>query len=153
MSLVSSQPVTDKSGSQLSSQLDDRFDGRIICVLILLFIVYTSNNVSEISKSSTATQPLSFTKISEELSLPVMLHSQATPLQPKVFTFEKIPINSADKDLLITIKGIGPVLAEKILSARREGLFFHGQEDLRKLPTIGIKRAEYLSSQVSFTTR
>lgn len=122
------------------NELRNRFDGRIVWVLALLFSIYICNCLPESQNSHAQSKGA------------IKLQNLATPHQSRVFIYGKIPINSAEKDLLVTIKGIGPSLAEKIVAARKNGLYFHDQEDLQNLPTIGVKRAAYLASQVSFTT-
>lgn len=55
---------------------------------------------------------------------------------------EKININIADKDLLITIPGIGEKRAEDIIAYREENGGFQTTEDIMKIKGIGEKTFE-----------
>ncbi len=55
---------------------------------------------------------------------------------------EKINLNIAGKDELISLPGIGPVTAEKIIAKRLEMGSFSSIEDLLLVPGIGIKTIE-----------
>jgi competence ComEA-like helix-hairpin-helix protein len=66
------------------------------------------------------------------------------------FFFLPVPINSADKELLMTIKGIGPALAETIISYREQFGPFRDSLDLKKLHGIGARRAASLATELTF---
>lgn len=66
------------------------------------------------------------------------------------FFFKKMPINSADKAALMTIKGIGPKLAESILQSRSEDGLFKKSSDLLKISGIGPKRVLYFEKMFDF---
>ncbi|MCP3891316.1 MAG: hypothetical protein GY702_20995 [Desulfobulbaceae bacterium] len=66
------------------------------------------------------------------------------------FFFDKIPINSASFDLLMTIKGVGPHLAESIIQYREDYGFFESSTSLLKLKGVGEKRVAYFEDQFSF---
>ena len=66
------------------------------------------------------------------------------------FFFEKLPINEADKEALMTIKGIGPKLAENILLHRLEYGPFKRSVDLLKISGVGPKRALYFEKMFDF---
>ena len=66
------------------------------------------------------------------------------------FMFLPIPINEADRELLITVPGIGPRLAEQILALRRKNKQFTRPEDLLVLPGIGRRRLQHLVDHLSF---
>lgn len=66
------------------------------------------------------------------------------------FFFKPIPINSASKELLMTIKGIGPMMAEAIISQRRNAGPFSNPEDLLRIRGVGRKRMAYLANLLSF---
>jgi competence protein ComEA len=51
--------------------------------------------------------------------------------------FQPIPINRADKDILTTLPGIGPVLAEKIVQRRNDHGPFRSKEELLHVSGIG----------------
>ena len=61
------------------------------------------------------------------------------------FFFQAIPLNSADKEMLMTVKGIGPTLAESIITYRQNCGPFRNIEDLTKIPGVGTKRAASLA--------
>lgn len=67
-----------------------------------------------------------------------------------VFLFNPIPINEATFELLQTVKGVGPKLAEKIITYRLQVGPFIGPESIQQLTGVGEKRAQYLATQFSF---
>jgi len=65
------------------------------------------------------------------------------------FFFKQISINSSSRELLMTIKGVGPVMAEAIISQRRiSGPFTH-PDDLLRIRGVGPKRMAYLANHLS----
>lgn len=54
----------------------------------------------------------------------------------------KVNLNTADKNLLIAIPGIGEKLAERIITYRREKGNFRQPEELKSIPGIGEKKYE-----------
>ena len=73
---------------------------------------------------------------------------QCTP-----FYFKLVPINSCnDKLLLLSVPGIGPTLAESILSTRREIGYFLNMKDLLLVPGIGESRMLSFSKHFSFAS-
>lgn len=66
------------------------------------------------------------------------------------FFWGRIPINQADKPLLMTIRGIGPDLAEKIIKARKERGFLKNINDLTQIKGIGKRRAAYFKNTFDF---
>jgi len=69
---------------------------------------------------------------------------------PEPLLFKKINVNTADRELLQTIKGVGPSLADAIVSRREQSGRFHSGEDLQKIKGVGEKKAVYLSQQLRF---
>jgi predicted flap endonuclease-1-like 5' DNA nuclease len=64
--------------------------------------------------------------------------------------FKPIPINRADKEILCTLPGIGPVMAERIL-ARREAIGgFKRIDELQMIQGIGPKKLALLRAHISF---
>jgi len=61
------------------------------------------------------------------------------PLPAKVANvfFLPIAINKVDKDMLCTLPGVGPVLADRILAKRRETSGFKNIDDLLQVKGIG----------------
>lgn len=72
---------------------------------------------------------------------------------PAIYTpyfFELIPINSADKDMLMSVKGIGPALAHDIVAYRQQIGPFRKSTDLLNLRGIGPKRASKFATAFTF---
>jgi competence protein ComEA len=61
-----------------------------------------------------------------------------------------VHINSASVDELCALNGVGPKLAEKILTTRNALGPFKSPEDLQKVPGIGKKKMEKLLLGVIF---
>jgi competence ComEA-like helix-hairpin-helix protein len=66
------------------------------------------------------------------------------------FLFELIPINSADRDMLMTVNGIGPAMAENIFLYRQKFGLFKTSLDLENLHGVGPKRAAKFASVFTF---
>jgi hypothetical protein len=64
--------------------------------------------------------------------------------------FQPIPINFSNRTLLMSIRGIGPSLADNILQTRNITGGFTGPEDLLKINGVGPGRFEKFKSQFSF---
>ena len=61
------------------------------------------------------------------------------------FAFAAVEVNTADASQLETVRGIGPAMSAKILTARKNGAF-KDWEDLRtRVPGIGTKKASSVS--------
>ena len=67
-----------------------------------------------------------------------------------LFNLEKIPVNLADAELLATVPGIGPALADRIIEERNRSGFFQYPADLVKVQGIGTRRAEQFQSYLRF---
>lgn len=76
--------------------------------------------------------------------------TNSMPAEFSPFFFEKMDINEADKELLMTVKGIGPKLADSILQSRLEYGPFTKVEDLLKIKGVGSKRAKYFETLFVF---
>lgn len=74
----------------------------------------------------------------------------SVPARYTPFFFLPVPINSADKELLMTIKGIGPALADTIVSYREQFGPFKNSLDLQNLHGIGARRAASLTTELTF---
>lgn len=59
-----------------------------------------------------------------------------------------VDLNAADAQALLTLPGVGPVLAERILAYRRVHGPFRAAEDLLLVPGVGPKRWERLRELV-----
>lgn len=63
------------------------------------------------------------------------------------FFFFPVAINYCDKELLMSVKGIGPALAEKILQTRKSIGYFMSPKDLLMVQGIGpVKLLEFTPS-------
>lgn len=67
------------------------------------------------------------------------------------FLFLPVAINFCDKELLMSIRGIGPGLAGKILQKRAEIGTFRKPEDLLLVKGIGVVRLRSISPYLSFS--
>lgn len=76
------------------------------------------------------------------------LHQDLRNPSLAVFYFQKVPVNRASSELLQTVPGIGPRLAEDILEYRKVNGPFTGLESIKKLSGVGDKRAQYLMTQL-----
>jgi len=56
----------------------------------------------------------------------------------------KVSINTADRAALLACPGIGPVTADRILAARREGAFTSWEDFQRRVPGFGTTKMERL---------
>jgi comEA protein len=76
---------------------------------------------------------------------PAMIHLQHIQVLLPDFV-ERMPvnINNATTDELITLPGIGPALAQRIIEERRENGSFRTVEDLVRVSGIGPKTVEGL---------
>ena len=67
------------------------------------------------------------------------------------FFFKPIPINYSDMSLLMSVKGIGPSLAERIITERNKNGLFTSPKDLLKVKGIGTSRLLKLKPYLSFS--
>lgn len=73
----------------------------------------------------------------------------APPHLAQIF-FLPVSINRADKELLTSLPGIGPRLAERIIALREEKGAFQDQTELLAVPGIGQTKLNRLLKRVSF---
>ena len=66
------------------------------------------------------------------------------------FFYHPVKINMADREMLETVKGVGPSLAEKILTHRRLVGSFKKPADLQKLSGVGRKKAAAIAAEFNF---
>lgn len=137
-------------------------DGRLQLVLTIAFLYLSWNSVAHWVSSfsvSPAVKRAHLRSVSpsrlvieydEELDNTLTLHSNENPARHVPFFFQSIPINSADKEMLMTVKGIGPALAESIISHRQHFGPFKSLIDLTKIQGVGAKRAASLAPFLFF---
>ena len=71
--------------------------------------------------------------------------------EPQVFD-EEININTADNELLCTLKGIGEVTADKIIAYRTEHGDFGAIEEIMNVSGIGEKTFEQIKDAICVST-
>ena len=91
---------------------------------------------------TTTPEHLDFTK------KPVNASSINANLTP--FFFEPVPINICDKTLLLSVRGIGPALADNIISTRTTIGVFKNKNDLLRVSGIGESRMNRFAESLSF---
>ena len=74
--------------------------------------------------------------------------SRRPPAKLAPLFFKPIPINKADEELLITIPGIGPVLAKRIIEFRKEHGRITAIEELDEVKGIGPAKLEKLKAHL-----
>ncbi len=65
----------------------------------------------------------------------------------------RVDVNSADTDELLLLPGVGPTIAQRIMSFRAENGSFSSCEDLRQVHGIGPKTVERLRPYLLFEDR
>lgn len=69
------------------------------------------------------------------------------------FYFLPVPINSADKKLLMTVQGVGPVLGERIIAYREKHGRIKNQQTLLQVRGVGEKKLQKLQGKFSFEVK
>lgn len=67
------------------------------------------------------------------------------------FFYEPVQINTADREMLMTVKGVGPAFAGQILDYRQTNGAFHSALELQKLNGVGRTKARGMASEFDFT--
>jgi competence ComEA-like helix-hairpin-helix protein len=126
---------------------------------------YTRNKALELEKGQLQTLEtdlatavaLEKTKTEEKEALPSKKNSSISLKKREVEGALKVKrdsnllaINSADKNALQTLKGVGPVLAERIFRYRLENGSFKNGEDLQKVRGIGPLMMKKLLKYIKF---
>ena len=62
---------------------------------------------------------------------------------------KKVSINSASLDEFMTLKGIGPIMAQRIIDYREANGSFQNPEDIKNVTGIGEKRYEDIKELIS----
>jgi competence protein ComEA len=62
----------------------------------------------------------------------------------------KINVNTATIEALDTLPGIGPVIASRIVEARKEGKFTNLEDFQKRVKGIGEKKAAILKDLITF---
>ncbi len=132
-------------------------DGRLTIVLFLFFLLllflFTHQQIIQSSKIKLNNIQLRVT-VDKQLYLKqeekIVQHPGSLPFRYYPFFFLPLPINSADKELLMTIKGVGPALAETIITYRQKVGPIVDIGSLQEIRGIGRKRATSLATELVF---
>lgn len=65
------------------------------------------------------------------------------------FFFEPVPLNRADHSLLVTLPGIGPAMADRIIQYRNQHGPVTDMSQLHNIPGIGEKRSAQLAKYIT----
>jgi len=137
--------MDDSSDREL--EVNSKKDARFTLILMIgcIFLFCSIVQIVDLNKQENSVSLLQISQDEQKEQLVSSIPSDLT-----FFFFKKLPINIADKDSLITIKGIGPKLAERILQRRLEYGPFKGIADLQLISGVGPKRAEYFETVFDF---
>ncbi|MFC1804856.1 ComEA family DNA-binding protein [Candidatus Omnitrophota bacterium] len=69
-------------------------------------------------------------------------HPRVKALASAEFSFDRININSADREALMSVSGIGEKLSERIIDYRQEHGGFRGTEEIKQVKGFGGYRYE-----------
>ncbi len=136
------------------SKRDERFTIILIIGYIFLFlffmqrVLYDNREILVQKSYDLQADLMQFDSIIDDRQGRASTYSIPAEFSP--FFFEKMDINEAGKELLMTIKGIGPKLADSILQSRLEYGPFTKVEDLLKIKGVGSKRAKYFETLFVF---
>jgi len=86
------------------------------------------------------------------LSLPGRENSRqkGMPAEIRALWSGYVAVNQASAELLETLPGIGPELAQRIVAERSLHGLYRSAGDLRRVPGIGVKRANQLERYLRF---
>ena len=68
--------------------------------------------------------------------------------ETQIEEYKKININTASLDRLTDLKGIGPVMAGRIIEYRKEHGNFENKEDIKNVKGIGEKTFEKIENRI-----
>lgn len=117
---------------------------RAIAVLVVTFIVGLGIRLWQ----GTFASPPKFDYSAPD-SIFAALSADTIPSPAAVETTAAVNLNTASKDQLMSLPGIGPATAERIMLERDDGGPFRSVEDLRRVRGIGAKRIEQLRPLVT----
>lgn len=135
-------------------------DGRLHLVLVIAFLYLSRGLVSHWFSSFSVSTGVKSAYLSSVSSGQLVVEYDKTvdsngswyvvPANHAPFFFQSIPINSADKELLMTVQGIGPALAESLMYHRKHFGPFKSIDDLTKIQDVGAKRAASIAPFLLF---
>jgi len=123
----------------------------LCCALFFLYFSFCplfsghSRNTYSLTLRGSATNSVGLVESSQHKS---GFENHSAALTP--FYFEPIPINYCGRDLLLSVSGIGPALAERILETRARIGSFKTKADLLQVSGIGESRMNIFASSFSF---
>lgn len=126
----------------------------LCCALLFLFNVFSSyflenaTNLSDFTLQAGSDNSLALLDNSDQKS-----ELQEVPAALTPFFFKPIPINYCDKDLLMSVSGIGPALADSILKTRGRVGLFKNKHDLLQVSGIGESRMCRFASAFTFSNK
>lgn len=126
----------------------------LCCVLLFLLNVFSSyfsenaTSLSQFTLQSGSGTTLALFDGSDQQSELREVPAALTP-----FFFKPIPINYCDKNLLMSVSGIGPALADNILETRERIGLFKNKYDLLQVSGIGESRMRHFASAFNFSSR
>lgn len=126
---------------------------RRLLLCIVLFILYETLHLESAGIPQLPCSELHY--INTQLTLSACGSSgdgteKPVPAALTPFFFDKLPVNSAGREALESIQGIGPSLAEKIIAYRNKKGNISSSEELSQIDGIGVRRAEELANSLSF---
>jgi competence ComEA-like helix-hairpin-helix protein len=139
------------------SERDKKKDGRLTVVFLMVFlslVLIFSNSIGIFErKHNRSYKYIRLTPNQELHLLNILVDSQYYSKLPTQFYplfFQPLPINSTNKELLMTIKGVGPVLAETIVTHRKQHGSIMNVDELSRIPGIGERRGTSLATELVF---
>lgn len=133
---------------------DNRLWAILFLAISILMIAFLQHLESETVVKEVGPQMMLHTNGRE---LVWLLEEEAHGIEPPAvraeftpFFFAPVPVNSADKNLLTTLPGIGPGMAERIIDFRTAKGPIKSAEDFMRIPGIGSKRYASLQPYISF---
>lgn len=138
-----------------------KVDGRVGWVIVLASIIIIVNLFGSLFSKETESSSSNIKHLGVDSTSTLYSYSPAGEFENTI-DCEKIPnklrpifscqfqVNSVEKELLMTIKGIGPGLAGKIIEYRATNGPFKSAKDLLRVSGIGARRAKYLETVLTF---
>lgn len=107
----------------------------------------------ELEPYTTLKEVLELIHVDDELDLDrinenQILHHNDKIKLPIIQDVPCVSINHADKETLMTLKGVGETVADRIITYRNEQGYFQNIEDIMEVNGIGIKTFEKMQSML-----
>jgi competence ComEA-like helix-hairpin-helix protein len=156
--LYKSLPITEIK-LELKKDITQHYDLRIALILVVFLGVclasgFKGQGAFESSSAKPMCQQMEFSpshlvSVDCDVIVNAPVENGRSP-NMAVFLFDPISINQASYELLQTVRGVGPKLAQKIITYRAQVGPFVSRESIEKITGVGEKRAQYLATQFSF---